>query len=197
MILRDRLEFDRVNGRLLSLDPASLRAGVSPISPVDSSIFVRELIRSTRLLDFIQARKEDFDAFIFLPYLYGLVLDGIRIVGRAGLLQPCLHDESYAYLPEVAEAFRTAGSLLFISEGEQELAFRLFGPGIWSKSTLTGAGVESETPTRATAASAVNPRTHQEKFLLYLGRKDPGKNVRLLLSAFARFRSVRPNSEPD
>ncbi len=191
---RNRPEFDRVCGYLLSLDPASLRPGVSPILPADSHIFTTELIKSARLLDFIRAQKENFDAFIFLPYLYGLILDGIRIVGRAATLQPCLHDEAYAYLPEVDEAFRTVGSLLFISEGEQELALRLFGPGIWSKSTLTGAGIETGTAENASAPPAANGRGRQGKFFLYLGRKDAGKNLPLLLSAFARFRSVRPNS---
>jgi glycosyltransferase involved in cell wall biosynthesis len=191
---RNRREFDRVCGYLLSLDPASLCPGVSPISPADSHIFTTELIKSARLLDFIRTRKEDFDAFIFLPYLYGLILEGIRIVGRTAAWQPCLHDEAYAYLPQVAEAFRTVGSLLFISEGEQELALRLFGPGIWSKSTLVGAGVESPSAREAAAPSPANGTVRGDKFLLYLGRKDTGKNVPLLLNAFARFRNVRPNS---
>lgn len=120
---REKAAFDAVNARLLSLDVASLRPGVAPISSTDSAIFTRELIKSVRLLEFIHAEKESFDAFIFLPYLYGLVLEGINIVGRSAVLQPCLHDEAYAYLPEVAEAFRGAGLVLFISEGEQELAF--------------------------------------------------------------------------
>jgi glycosyltransferase involved in cell wall biosynthesis len=191
---RNRPEFDRVCAHLLSRSPESLRPGVSPVSAVDSHIFATELIKSARLLDFIAAQKGNFDAFVFLPYLYGLILEGIRIVGRTAALQPCLHDEAYAYLPEVAEAFRTAGSLLFISEGEQELAFRLFGPGIWSKSTLTGAGIETEDAENEAAPPSAQSPSHPEKFLLYLGRKDAGKNVPLLLNAFARFRRVRPNS---
>jgi glycosyltransferase involved in cell wall biosynthesis len=192
---RNRPEFDRVCGHLLSLDPESLRPGVSPVSPEDSRIFAHELIKSSALLDFLGGHKEDFDAFLFLPYLYGPILDGIRIVGRSAVLQPCLHDESYAYLPQVAEAFRTAGSLLFISEGEQELALRLFGPGIWGKSTLTGAGIETADVTNDDGAGPFRDTWERpEKFLLYLGRKDVGKNVPLLLDAFARFRRVRPNS---
>lgn len=191
---RNRPEFDRVCAHLLSLDPASLRPGVSPVSPADSHIFAKELIKSPRLLDFIAAQKANFHAFIFLPYLYGPILDGIRLVGQAAALQPCLHDEPYAYLPEVAEAFRTAGSLLFISEGEQELALRLFGPGIWNKSALTGAGIESGGASNDCEAPSTTSPSYPEKFLLYLGRKDTGKNVPLLLNAFAQFRSVRPNS---
>lgn len=191
---RNRAAFDAVNAHLLNLDLASLHPGVAPVSPTDSRIFTRELIKSALLLDFIHAEKESFDAFIFLPYLYGLILEGIGIVGHAAVLQPCLHDEAYAYLPEVAEAFRTAGSLLFISEGEQELALQLFGPGIWHKSHLTGAGIEADSAQSLGSATATNGSSPSEKFLLYLGRKDAGKNVPLLVNAFARFRRVRPSS---
>ena len=191
---RNKAEFDRVNALLLNLGLASLRPGVAPVSPEDSRIFTEELIKSAALLDFIRAEKESFDAFIFLPYLYGLVLEGIAIVGPSAVLQPCLHDEAYAYLSEVADAFRTAGSLFFISEGEQELASRLFGPGIWPKSKLTGAGIEADSAENPGREPATKDPRRPEKFVLYLGRKDPGKNVHLLVNAFARFRKARPNS---
>ncbi|MFL6520961.1 MAG: glycosyltransferase family 4 protein [Chthoniobacterales bacterium] len=101
-----------------------------------------------------------------------------------------MHDEAYAYLPEVAEAFYRVRRILFISEGEQELAYRLFGGTIAAKSFLVGAGVELND-----AGSTNGSKTATGRFLLYLGRKDEGKNVPLLLNAFHRFRSVRPNSD--
>ncbi|MGI8820645.1 MAG: glycosyltransferase family 4 protein [Chthoniobacterales bacterium] len=189
---RDRQEFDRVCGALLQLPAEKLKAGVPPVPPEDSRIFANELIKSGELLEFLQREKEQYDWFLFMPYLYGPVLNGVAIVRERAALQPCLHDESYAYLPEVAEAFSHAGLLLFNSEGEQELAQRLFGPGIWPKSRLVGEGVEVEAsigPASARNGAAPDP------FVLYLGRKDPGKNVPLLVSAFRRFRAVRPNSK--
>jgi len=189
---RDRAAFDRVCGSLLSLDPATLKPGVPPVSAEDSTLFVNELIKSPALLDYLKAHGGDFTSFILLPYLYGPVLKAIEIVGAKAALQPCLHDESYAYLPEVAQAFYGANRLLFNSEGERELALRLYGPGIWSKSFLVGEGVEVD---RFIAASnGATPLTENGRFLLYLGRKDPGKNTPLLLRAFQRFRAVRPNS---
>lgn len=189
---RDRAAFDRVCGSLLSLDPATLKPGVPPVSAEDSTLFVNELIKSPALLDYLKAHGDDFTSFILLPYLYGPVLKAIEIVGAKAALQPCLHDESYAYLPEVAQAFYGANRLLFNSEGERELALRLYGPGIWSKSFLVGEGVEVDRSIAASNGAA--PLTEQGRFLLYLGRKDPGKNTPLLLRAFQRFRAVRPNS---
>ena len=189
---RDRAKFDQVCRQLLDIDPASLKPGVAPVPKEESEIFTRELIKAPALTEFIAAHQKEYDRFILLPYLYGPVLDAIRVVGARGALIPCLHDESYAYLPEVADAVYRVGSLLFISEGEQELAYRLFGGALAHKSTFVGAGVEHE-PVHGKGNGDGNG-ARNGKFLLYLGRKDPGKNVPLLLGAFRRFRAVRPNS---
>jgi glycosyltransferase involved in cell wall biosynthesis len=205
VVPRDRAAFDRVCGNLLSLDPTTLKPGVPPVSADDSRVFVNELIKAPALLEHLKENKHEYRGFILLPYLYGPVLQAIDILGRQAFLQPCLHDESYAYLPEVAEAFYRAKRLLFNSEGELELALRLYGPGIWTKSVLVGEGVEVDVVPAASngTAPAITPSLHSSttpqlpppnRFLLYLGRKDAGKNVPLLLHAFARFRAVRPNS---
>jgi glycosyltransferase involved in cell wall biosynthesis len=187
---RDRVDFDRVCGHLLGIDAGTLKPGVPPVPETDSAIFAHELIKSPALSDFLASHQTNYDRVILLPYLYGPVLDAIRIVGARGALLPCLHDEPYAYLPEVAAAIYAVGSLLFLSEGEQQLAYRLYGPGIIPKSIFVGAGVESI----SLSGNAKTNGEHPQKYVLYLGRKDPGKNVPLLLRAFTRFRAVRPNS---
>ncbi|MEY2558432.1 MAG: hypothetical protein QOE34_1857 [Verrucomicrobiota bacterium] len=190
---RDRASFDRVCGNLLSLDPATLQPGVPPISAEDSDIFVNELIKAPALLEYLKESKHDYGSFILLPYLYGPILKAVEILGAQAALQPCLHDESYAYLPEVALAFRQASQLFFNSEGELELALRLYGPGIWSKSILVGEGVEFDPAPDVSNGSHFQDKN--DRFLLYLGRKDEGKNTPLLLRAFRRFRAVRPNCD--
>ena len=192
--LRDRASFDRVCGPLMNMDTRALKPGVSPVSDEDAAIFVNELIKSPDLLAFLERSATSFDWFLFLPYLYGPVLHGISLVEKRAVLQPCLHDEAYAYLPQVADAFHLAEKLLFNSDGELELALRLFGPGIWSKSTVVGEGVEHEND-RALAASAAREEAKLGRYVLYLGRKEEGKNTPLLLRAFRRFRAARPNSD--
>jgi glycosyltransferase involved in cell wall biosynthesis len=191
---RNRAAFDPVAGYLMNLSPAELRRGVSPVSAAESQTFVHELIRSEALLQCLRNEKESYDWFVLLPYLYGPVIEGVRIVAERAALQPCLHDEAYAYLPEVAESFYAAAKLLFISEGERELALRLFGPGIALKSALTGGGVEAIDAAAGLPADETRPET-DDRYVLYLGRKDAGKNVPMLLRAFARFRAVRPKSK--
>jgi glycosyltransferase involved in cell wall biosynthesis len=191
---RDRAAFDRVCANLLTIPVDTLRPGVSPINPLDAEVFVNELIRSHSLLDYLEAKRDTYDRFILSPYLYGPVLHAVSILKEDAALVPCLHNEAYAYLPHVTQAFHDAGKLLFISEGEEELALHLFGPGIWSKSQVVGAGVEMSDQFLPERNGATTAKTNG-RFVLYLGRKDAGKNVPLLVRAFERFRKVRPNSD--
>jgi glycosyltransferase involved in cell wall biosynthesis len=192
---RDRTSFDRVCGMLLNYDLAKLRPGVSPIETNDANIFVDELIRSDELLNFLGKNKETYDWIIFLPYLYGPIIHGISIVGDRAILQPCLHNEPYAYLPQIAQAFYTVRRLLFNSDGEYELALKLFGPGIATKSVVVGEGVEIDQITGNHLSKDNAGERNFGRYVIYLGRKDAGKNVPLLVRAFQRFRAVRPNSD--
>ena len=192
---RDRASFDRVCGPLMNLETQKLKPGVSPINANDADVFANELIKSPELLEFLAERRTAFDWFLFLPYLYGPILHGISLVGDRAVLQPCLHDEAYAYLPQVADAFHLAEKLLFNSDGEMELALRLFGPGIWAKSSVVGEGVESEEGSIGRAAVTSGRGNSRGRYVLYLGRKEEGKNTPMLLRAFERFRKARPNSD--
>jgi glycosyltransferase involved in cell wall biosynthesis len=189
---RDQSRFHQVWSRLQAFATESLIPGVSPIIEEDAQVFVDELIRSEALQRFLEHHRTDFDAFILLPYLYGPVIHGVAAVADRACLQPCLHDEAYAYLPQVAGAFYNAKRLLFISDGEAELAAHLYGPAVAAKSVIVGAGVE--VPTQA-PAKTVGESSANGRFILYLGRKEPGKNTDMLVRAFARFRRVRPNSQ--
>lgn len=190
---RDRTAFDAANRRLLELPRASLRPGVCPVDPDTADCFVRENVHAPELVRHLEREGGRYRAAIFLPYLYGPILTGVDRLGARGWLQPCLHDEAYAYLPQVATAFARAGGLLFNSEGEAALAARLYGPAVWSKGVVVGGGIEplaASVPLPAAARSALERAG--DRFFLYLGRRDPTKNVDLLLRAFARTaRSAR------
>jgi glycosyltransferase involved in cell wall biosynthesis len=193
---RNRAAFDAVCSNLLRQAPDALKPGVPPVSYAEAQIFVDELIKSQALQAFLEEKRQAYDAFIFLPYLYGPIIEGVAAVGDRAILQPCLHDEAYAYLPQVADTFYQASQLFFNSEGELELALRLFGPCIWPRSRVIGEGVEVANGARLAGQSrnGSSGETGDGRYVLYLGRKDDGKNIPLLLRAFARFRAVRPNS---
>ncbi|MEC4853283.1 MAG: glycosyltransferase, partial [Jaaginema sp. PMC 1079.18] len=140
--------------------------------------------------------NNSYQAFLFLPYLYGIVVRGLPLVSERAFLQPCLHDEVYAYLPQIETIFHAAKALLFISEGEAKLAQNLYGPGIINKSIVAGAGVENNStiPHPNNITTIQNFPIQKERYILCLGRRDSTKNTDLLIRAFATFKQQNPNS---
>lgn len=136
-------------------------------------------VNSTPLYAHLADHGESYDALFFGPYLFGTTFWGALINPERSYLIPCLHDEAYAYLGAMALLFRKVRGVLFNSTAEQELAQRLFG-------ALAGAEVGMGfVPPSAADVSALSPY-FAEKFpyLLYLGRKETGKNAQLLIDHF-------------
>ena len=114
---------------------------------------------------------------------------GVRAVTGHAFLQPCLHDEPYAYLPQVAALFQNSHGLLFNSRAEYDLARRLYGPQVEGKSSVVGHWVAA--PQTAVIHDRAVPR---ERFVFYLGRACESKNVNLVLKAFRDYRRYNPHS---
>jgi len=187
---RDGEAFDRANQFLLSQPLDFLKARPHCIPASVAADFCRENIQSPGLLKYLSDWGRSYSAILFTPYLYGPVLAGVEIAGGLSFLQPCLHDEAYAYLPQIARLFRAARGLLFNSRAEFDLARRLYGPEIAAKSTIVGHWVAAPEAQAVTGDRAV-PR---DRFVFYLGRMCESKNVSLIVKAFRDYRRYRPES---
>jgi len=174
---RDTATFDAVNRKLMQIPKTSLIPAVSPLSKEEENIFLDENIYSSDLHSYIVKQKDNYDIFIFLPYLFPNIIRGVSAVKEKAVIQPCLHDESYAYLECVQENFYNAKSILYLSDGEYEVAKKIYGPSITSKSKVLYAGVETDG----------TQDSKYERYLLYLGRRDIGKNTHLLIESFDKF----------
>ena len=194
VVYRNRKAFNLVNSRALGIPHSKLKPGVNPLSQNESTLFVKENINSAALLEYLERYRESYHAFIFLPYLYGMTINGIPLVSDRAFLQPCLHDEVYAYLPEVDYIFHKAKCLLFNSPGELSLGIRLYGPGIIGKSFVVGEGVEVRPNPERRSAKIRGLDFESADYVLYLGRRDSTKNIDLLLRTYAFFREKNPDS---
>jgi glycosyltransferase involved in cell wall biosynthesis len=191
---RDWRAFERVNAILTSLGPKQLRRGVSPVSDEDARLFYDNNINSPSLYAYLAAAGHTYAHVLFMPYLYGPTLFGLLLVAERAYLQPCLHDEAYAYLPRVAETVHAAKGILFNSEGEYELGLRLYGPGIAKKSLVVGEGIDVSAEPAAFPERVGSFAPSRERYVLYLGRQDPAKNVPMLIGAYGEFRRRQPAS---
>jgi glycosyltransferase involved in cell wall biosynthesis len=184
VLRRDPQLFQTINSKLLSLDRKKLIPGISPLNNMEERIYLQENINSPNLIQYIRDNYPHYDHFLFLPYLFPSSINGIEAAKNKGILQPCLHDECYAYLECIRQMVDRAAGLLFISEGEFELALKLYGDTIKRKSRIVGGGVEIDP---ALYEEYSSPPTIDGDYLLYLGRREVGKNTDLLIESFEAF----------
>lgn len=166
---------------------SKLMAGEA-ISSADEDTFLREMVHSPTLYDFIAAHKTSY-VFAFIPYMFGTTVAGSLQAPRESVLIPCLHDEAYARMSVFQRIFASATGSIFLSEAERDLALKLYGPDI---RVLGVAGLPINT--RATGDPERFRRKYDIKdFLVYVGRTDAGKGADILLDYFIRY--VRKSDE--
>jgi len=172
---RDRRAFDAVNARLMHN---------LPIRPEDERIYIDEMIRVPALYEFM-AREAAGRLFVFIPYMFTTTVYGLGVCPERSVLIPCLHDESYARLGVYREVLPRARAFVFHTDAERTLADELFPGPAGQLRPVLGEGVDVEPPG--------DPARFRRRYgldgplVLYVGRREPGKNTPLLLDYWARY----------
>lgn len=155
----------------------SISQGLSlPIN--DELDWMGEGVNSFGLYRTLLGRRNDFDLFFFAPYLFGTTFWGSLMMPERSCLIPCLHDEYYAYTQVVQSMFRQVRGVIFNASAEQELAEQLYGP-------LRGAEVGMGFDPQLYQSEYPSPLKERSPYLLYVGRKETGKNAHLLVDYFS------------
>jgi glycosyltransferase involved in cell wall biosynthesis len=171
---RDTNAFDAVNARLMN---------DLFVTAEQEAIFMQEMIHSPALYDFIHTYIDDY-VFFFIPYMFGTTYAGSVIHADRSILIPCLHDESYAYLSCYREMFRRVRGVAFLSHAERDLAHRLYD-------------MRPDAPAVVRVGINTDFEAHADRFIskygikdfvLYVGRKEMGKNVPLLVEYFGQYK---------
>jgi glycosyltransferase involved in cell wall biosynthesis len=192
---RDRLSFETLNLELLAIERGRLSAEVMAIDRERASLWTDANINSVELEEYLRIHKAKYRDFIFIPYLYGVVLRGLPLVANQAWLQPCLHDEAYAYLPDVSAIFYAAKGIFFNSHGEMQLAAKLFGPSVFSKGYVVGEGIELDENQLVHDVADLPIEVRDKRFLLCLGRRCKEKGTESLVAAYTEFKFRNPSSE--
>ena len=177
---RDRNAFDAINWRLMQ--------GLS-ITAEEEHIFVQEMFKSPGLYEHIRQHGQQTILF-FVGYMFASTYYGAQIHPQRSVIIPCLHDEAYARLSIFRPMLRNVRALLFNSEAEQQLARQLLGEApsqIWR---VVGMGIEDLSPRGDEAGNAERFRSKygiDSPFVLYVGRREPGKNTPLLLDYWHNY----------
>jgi len=172
---RDTKRFDEINFKLMHNQM---------VTPAEEDIFLQEMIHSEKLYSYILEHGDDYDFFLFIPYMFGTTVYGSQIHPEKSILIPCLHDESYAYMSIYRSMFRDIGRIVYHTQEERRLARRIYE--ITGKEYTLGEGVDTNITT--------DPERFRHKyeiydpFILYAGRRDVGKNVGQLITFFCEYK---------
>ena len=177
-----RRKFDRLNHKLMNIPMEYLRKNSHRTSPITSKqevFYIKHMVRSQEMTNFIKKNEPKYDFFIFMPYMFATTIDGINAVPHKSIVIPCLHDESYAYMNIYHQSLNAARCQLFHVPAEQRLAQRLYNLPLHKQFLL---GEKVSTPKKL-----ADPYIFQNEFdvdfpyILYSGRKISGKNLPLLI----------------
>lgn len=156
-----------------------------PTTLSQQEVWLNEGARSAGLYHYLLDEHHRYHTIVLTPYMFWTTYACSQVASSKSILRPCLHDENFARLAIYRRMFRDVRGITFNSEPEARLARELFDlPERWS---VVGEGVEvasDHAPERFRQKFGIS-----EPFVLYAGRREWGKNLELLIDAFAHYRT--------
>lgn len=144
------------------------------------------------LIDYIEANADNYDAFVFMTYLYYTTVKGLPKVKDKAILISTAHDEAVIYLKTFEELFLMPKAMFYLTVEEKEFVERKFNNAhILNNGGLGGSGVEI--PEHIDADKFKNERNIPE-YMVYVGRIDENKSCRQLFDYFLRYKKENNNN---
>lgn len=182
---RDVRAFNRLSERVLPV-------GASPSAALQDEWMEAQGPVSPGLLDHLRVHADNYDAVLFMPYLYATTAQGIGLVGDRAVLQPAVHDEAPLALRLFDDVVSRARSVMFNTPEERARFVDRFGWG--DDGVVAGAGVDPAPPsdgTRGRRSLGV-----AGDYVVCVGRVDPSKGTLDLIEVHDRLRRSIPGA-PD
>lgn len=178
---RDAKAFDEVNIKLMN--------GIL-ISDEEEQIFINEMVNSPALYKYISEHKDEYTAFVYIPYMFGTTYFGIKACPEKAVMIPCFHDEAYVYMKIFRELYSQAAGMIFNARPELELTERVYDTENVEKIVM---GIGMDVDLKTDPAAFRKKFGINEPFIIYAGRKDMGKNVHTLLKYFGEYKKRNPS----
>lgn len=178
---RDAKAFDEVNIKLMN--------GIL-ISDEEEKIFINEMVNSPALYKYISEHKDEYTAFVYIPYMFGTTYFGIKACPEKAVMIPCFHDEAYVYMKIFRELYSQAAGMIFNARPELELTERVYDTENVEKIVM---GIGMDVDLKTDPAAFRKKFGINEPFIIYAGRKDMGKNVHTLLKYFGEYKKRNPS----
>ena len=178
---RDAKAFDEVHINLMN--------GILT-SDEEEQVFINEMANSPALYKYIPEHKDEYTAFVYIPYMFGTTYFGIKACPEKAVMIPCFHDEAYVYMKIFRELYSQAAGMIFNARPELELTERVYDTENVEKIVM---GIGMDVDLKTDPAAFRKKFGINEPFIIYAGRKDMGKNVHTLLKYFGEYKKRNPS----
>lgn len=143
------------------------------------------------LIKYIEDHAKDYDAFVFMTYLYYTTVKGLPIVKDKAILISTAHDEPPIYLKTFEELFRMPKGMFYLTFEEKKFVERKFGNGdIINNDGFGGSGVEIP---YEVDRGRLKREKNIDNYMLYAGRIDEAKGCKELFEFFRKYKKENPS----
>jgi glycosyltransferase involved in cell wall biosynthesis len=140
---------------------------------------------SKDLLRYVEDHHVDYDALIFVTYLYYPCVEGIKIQPDKSLLIPTAHDEPVAHFQIFHEMFNHAAGIMYLTSPEEAFVRKTYNVGS-TPQILLGTGIDIPS-SHLTAIDIQKKYELKTPVLLYIGRVEAGKGCTELIDYFQAY----------
>lgn len=179
--IREKDAFDRINGQFLQY-------GLNAQEEIEW--LEKQGPKSSALLEYLEKSVDEYVAFIFFTYLYYPTVLGLPRVKEKAILVPEAHDEPYMNMNIIQKLFYEPRAFFFNTEEERQFVFdRFHNEGIPSE--VGGVGIELP---QDISAQRFREKYNLDRYVIYVGRIDEGKNCQQLFDYFIEYKKRNQNN---
>ncbi|QDK78266.1 glycosyltransferase family 4 protein [Spirosoma sp. KCTC 42546] len=142
------------------------------------------------LITYLKHNHRQYDALIFITYLYYPTIAGLNIAPKKSIFIPTAHDELPIYLPVFPAVFHKPKAILFLTPAEKRFVHKQFhNEAIYND--VLGIGIET---TDVVSPTPVATLLHTDApYVIYIGRIDKAKCCDMLFDYFIQYKETHPS----
>ena len=138
------------------------------------------------LVEFIKEHKDEYDAFVFVTYLYYPAYFGAKEVYDKAVFVPTAHDEEPIYMNIFDELFNNVKGIVYLTEEEKKFVNEKFH-NEKVPSIVNGMGIEI--PAEDNSKEFLEKNGIDGRYIVYCGRIEENKGVKTLIDYILKFNS--------
>jgi glycosyltransferase involved in cell wall biosynthesis len=136
------------------------------------------------LVEFIKEHKDEYDAFIFVTYMFYPTYFGAREVYEKAFFVPTAHNEEPIYMEIYKELFNSVKGIIYLTEEEKKFVNKQFKNSN-VPSIVNGMGIDI--PDEDNSKEFCEKNGIDGKYIVYCGRIEENKGVKMLVEYVQRF----------